>query len=43
MNLKITTLYLGGEIGFSINLPGVFFVDVNTLHPIPTLTTYLEF
>lgn len=43
LNLKIATLYLGGEIGFPINLPGDFFVETNNLYPIPTLITYLEF
>ncbi|WP_053001183.1 hypothetical protein [Kosmotoga pacifica] len=42
MTLGVGSLFLGGEFGLPINLPGEFFVKVK-LRPIPTLTAYFEF
>jgi len=42
-DLNFSTLYVGGELGLPISLPGEFFVETDELSIIPTLITYLEF
>jgi len=42
VGLSFASLYLGADLGLAIDLPGEFFVSVNKLAPIPTLTAYLE-
>ncbi|OAA29472.1 hypothetical protein AT15_02015 [Kosmotoga arenicorallina S304] len=42
ISLSFASLYLGADIGLAINLPGDFFVSIDEIVPIPTLTAYLE-
>lgn len=42
ISLSFASLYLGADLGLAINLPGDFFVNIDEIVPIPTLTAYLE-
>ena len=42
ISLSFASLYLGADLGLVINLPGDFFVNIDEIVPIPTLTAYLE-